>query len=98
MIERAPPTRQLTLGDAFDARPNHRLFLGIWPDGPAAYSMTMLMQLLRRDGIMLGKQVETDRLHLTLFHLGDFVDQIPPSLYQRALISTHVPNIGARWT
>jgi 2'-5' RNA ligase len=80
MIEKEPPTRQLTLGGAFDARPNRRLFLGIWPDEPAANRMTMLMRLLRRDGIMPGKPVETDRLHLTLFHLGDFVDHIPPSL------------------
>lgn len=68
------------LESAFDARPNHRLFLGIWPDERAANRLAALMKRLRQEGIMPGRQVDTDRLHLTLFHLGDFVDQIPPSL------------------
>ena len=33
---------------------------------------------------MPGQPVDTDRLHLTLFHLGDYVDQIPPDLVPAA--------------
>jgi RNA 2',3'-cyclic 3'-phosphodiesterase len=43
-----------------------------------------LIAQLRRDGIMPGSPIDTDRLHLTLLPLGDFVDQIPPSLLPTA--------------
>ena len=36
---------------------------------------------------MPGRPVDTDRLHLTLFHLGDFVDQIPSSLVPAAKLA-----------
>lgn len=52
------------------------------------------MARLRNDGIMPGRPVDTDRLHLTLHHLGDFVDQIPPSLLltaQAAAAAVKVP-------
>jgi len=68
----------------FDSQPQHRLFFGIWPDAQAAKSLTHLMVRLHHDGIMPGRPVDTDRLHLTLHHLGDFVDQIPPSLLPAA--------------
>ena len=68
----------------FDSQPQHRLFFGIWPDAHAAESLTRLMARLRIGGIMTGRSVDTDRLHLTLHHLGDFVDQIPPSLLPAA--------------
>ena len=68
----------------FDSQPQHRLFFGIWPDAHAAESLTQLMARLHHDGIMPGRPVDTDRLHLTLHHLGDFVDQIPPSLLPAA--------------
>lgn len=73
-------SQQFSFGEMFDSQPRHRLFFGIWPDHPAAQSLTHLMARLRNDGIMPGRPVDTDRLHLTLHHLGDFVDQIPPSL------------------
>lgn len=71
---------QLGFGEMFDARPNRRLFLGLWPDAEVADRLIRLTQGLRHDGIIRGRPVDPDRLHLTLFHLGDFVDQIPPSL------------------
>lgn len=63
-----------------DSQPQHRLFFGIWPGARVAESVTRLMARLGDDGIMSGRPVETHRLHATLHHLGDFVDQIPPSL------------------
>lgn len=84
VIDRTGHLRQLTFGEAFDDHPRHRLFFGLWPDARAAESLTRLMTQLRRDGIMPGKPVDPDRLHLTLHHLGDFIDQIPPSLLPAA--------------
>ncbi|THD44654.1 MAG: hypothetical protein E7774_09845 [Bradyrhizobium sp.] len=75
---------QPTLGGLFDSEPQHRLFLGLWPDAPAAERLAQLMARLRRDEIMPGRPVDVDRLHLTLHHLGDFVDQVPPSLVPSA--------------
>jgi 2'-5' RNA ligase len=72
--------KQLALGDMFEAKPTNRLFLGIWPDLPLALEVAKLAQQLRCDGMMRGRPVDTDRLHLTLFHLGDFAEQLPPSL------------------
>jgi 2'-5' RNA ligase len=63
-----------------DSLPRHRLFFGIWPVDHAAEILTRLMARLSRDRIMPGRPVDTDRLHITLHHLGDFADQIPPSL------------------
>jgi RNA 2',3'-cyclic 3'-phosphodiesterase len=75
---------QLSFGRAFDVKPRHRLFFGIWPDAEATGCLTRLMGRLRNDGIMPGEPVDSDRLHVTLHHLGDFVDQIPPSLVPAA--------------
>lgn len=74
------PPQQLSLGEAFDAKPNRRLFLGMWPDESARAKLTNLMQRLRDDRIVPGRSVAPDRLHVTLLHLDDFTDQIPLSL------------------
>ena len=84
VTDRKQPPRQLTLGEAFDDRSRHRLFFGLWPDADATESLTKLIVQLRRDRIMLGKPVNPDRFHLTLHHLGDFIDQIPPDLLPTA--------------
>lgn len=80
----APQSEQPSLAGLFDSQPRHRLFFGIWPDAAAAESLTRLMARLRENGIMPGRPVDTDRLHLTLHHLGNFADQIPPSLMPSA--------------
>ncbi len=73
-----------SFGGLFDSLPQHRLFIGIWPDADAVESLARLMARLRRDGLMPGRPVDPDRLHLTLHHLGDFADQMPPSLMPSA--------------
>jgi len=81
--ERLPPNGppvQLSFGQEFDGNPTRRLFLGIRPDADATSGLTRLMAKLRRAGIMPGRPVDPGRLHITLHHLGDFADQIPPSL------------------
>lgn len=75
---------QLTFGELSDGRPQRRLFFGIWPDARAAESLRQLTARLRRDGVMSGRPVDTDRLHLTLHHLGEFADQVPQSLLPSA--------------
>lgn len=67
-----------------DSPPQRRLFFGIWQDTVASESIMRLIARLRGDRIMPGRPVDTDRLHLTLHHLGDFVDQVPPSLIPSA--------------
>jgi len=84
MTDRAAPRGQLTLGGLSDGQPWRRLFFGIWPDARAAEDLTQLMARMRRDGIMRGKPVDADRLHLTLHHLGDFGDQMPSGLLPTA--------------
>jgi len=87
-------SQQPSFAGMFDSQPPHRLFFGIWPDAHAAKSLTRLMARLHDDEIMPGRPVDTDRLHLTLHHLGDFVDQIPLSLApaaQAAAAAVKVP-------
>jgi 2'-5' RNA ligase len=74
------PPAQLSLGEEFDGGPTRRLFLGIRADGGAISGLTRLMAELCSDGIMPGRPVDPDRLHITLHHLSDFADQIPSSL------------------
>lgn len=80
-------SEQLSFGREFDIKPRRRLFFGIWPDVDATERLTRLMARLRNDKIMLGKPVDVDRLHVTLHHLGDFVDQMPPSLVPTASLA-----------
>jgi 2'-5' RNA ligase len=79
------PPEQLSFGREFDAKPRHRLFFGIWPDEGATECLTRLMGRLHDDAIMPGRPVDADRWHVTLNHLGDFVDQIPPGLVPAAI-------------
>jgi len=71
---------QLALGPEFESPPRHRLYFAIWPDAEAIDSLTKLTALP-------GRLVDPDRLHVTLHHLGDFVDQIPPSLVPTACLA-----------
>lgn len=78
------PSAQLSFGREFDTKPKRRLFFGIWPDEGATDRLTRLMVRLRDDAIMPGRSVDADRLHVTLHHLGDFVDQVPANLLPAA--------------
>jgi RNA 2',3'-cyclic 3'-phosphodiesterase len=78
------PPKQPALAAEFDLAPSRRLFFAIRPDVGATGRLTGLMERLCHDGIMPGRPVEPDRLHITLHHLGDFDDQMPPSLVPTA--------------
>lgn len=60
-----------------------RLFLAIFPDGRhAAQLATLADHYLHDRGLQRGA-VEASRLHVTLFHLGDYTG-LPPHLVERA--------------
>jgi 2'-5' RNA ligase len=80
-------SEQLSFGREFEAKPGHRLFFGIWPDVGATGRLTRLIARLRNEKIMPGKPVDADRLHVTLHDLGDFADQMPPSLVPTASLA-----------
>ena len=74
-----PAVTQLTL-PGFEATPQlpaHRLFLAIKPDVDTAERIARLIQQLRPVVGFKGKALRTERLHVTLHHLGDFV-HLPP--------------------
>jgi RNA 2',3'-cyclic 3'-phosphodiesterase len=77
-------SEQPSFGPEFEIKPSRRLFFGIQPDAGATDSLTRLIEQLRNDDIMPGRPVEPDRLHVTLHHLGDFIDRMPPDLVPAA--------------
>jgi 2'-5' RNA ligase len=65
------------------AIPTDRLFLAVFPDARHAAELDALATkhlTMRRLG---GKRVEAGRLHVTLFHLGDYTE-LPPGLVAQA--------------
>ena len=62
-----------------------RLFFAIQPDGAASLRVAELIEQLRARGAMSGRPVEPERLHVSLHHLGDFNDQMPPSVLSTAV-------------
>lgn len=69
----------------FDAAPapTDRLFFAIFPDTDTAERIAQLAWRLRGEHGLNGKLVETERLHVTLHHLGDFVG-VPRDIVARA--------------
>lgn len=80
----ASPPCQLSFGGEFDRKPESRLLFMIRPDGSATSRLMRLMGRLRCEGAMLGRAIEAHRLHITLHHIGDFIDQTPFSLLRTA--------------
>jgi RNA 2',3'-cyclic 3'-phosphodiesterase len=65
------------------AIPTDRLFLAIFPDAQHAVELETLAARHLAARRMGGKPVEASRLHVTLFHLGDYTD-VPPGLVAQA--------------
>jgi 2'-5' RNA ligase len=77
---------QLTL-PGFEATPQlpaHRVFLAIKPDADTAGRIAQLVGQLRPVVGFKGKALRLERLHVTLHHLGDFVQLPPDDLVARA--------------
>lgn len=54
------------------AQPTDRLFFAIFPTPDTASRIALLAETLRREHSLHGKPPRTERLHVTLHHLGDF--------------------------
>lgn len=66
-------SEQLSL-TGFDVapRPTDRLFFALLPDAEAAGRIAKLAQQLRGEHGLRGKPLASERLHVTLHHLGDY--------------------------
>jgi len=67
--------RQQSLLSGTDATPHptDRLFYAIFPDANTAAQIAQLAQRLRVEHALSGKPLATERFHITLHHLGDYV-------------------------
>lgn len=73
---------QMSLGLG-EERPSERLFFAVMPDAATADTIATLAQSLLDAGVVHGKPLLRERLHVTLHHLGDYAG-LPPSLLARA--------------
>lgn len=72
-------SEQMSLdGFASDADRVNSLFLALMPDGPAAHRATALAQALGTQHGLAFKPERATRFHVTLFHVGNFLGDIPP--------------------
>ena len=62
--------------------PTDRLFLALLPDAPARERIARAIEGLRADHGLTARPVQADKLHVTLFHVGDFPG-IPPGLLDK---------------
>ncbi|HUA79870.1 MAG TPA: RNA 2',3'-cyclic phosphodiesterase [Dyella sp.] len=63
--------------------PTDRLFLAIFPDTPHAARLTAIADRYLADRRLGAGAVKADRLHVTVFHLGDYIG-LPPGLAANA--------------
>jgi 2'-5' RNA ligase len=63
--------------------PNDRLFLALIPDLEARLQIEALAQRVRSDNGLRGKPQASERLHVTLLHLGDFAG-LPTEVVENA--------------
>ncbi len=73
---------QLSLGFGAEA-PTERLFFAVMPDPATAQRIAAFAASLVADGVVKGKPLLAERLHVTLHHLGDYAG-LPASLVARA--------------
>jgi 2'-5' RNA ligase len=62
----------------------HRLFLGIFADSKARAPIATIAQSLAHEHGMRGRPLPSDRLHVTLHHLGDYLE-LPPERVDAAM-------------
>ncbi len=62
-----------------DAQPLDRLFFAVMPDEATAEQIWALGQDLKRTEGLSGRAIKTERLHVTLIHVGDW-DRLPQGI------------------
>lgn len=83
MNDRASAAGQMGFGDFGSSQPTDRLFFALFPDDAAAARIADIAQSLRSQHGLRGKPLRTDRLHVTLHHLGDYAG-VPDDLVAKA--------------
>ena len=71
-----------------------RLFFGLFPDAATAARIREVGEELRRNHGLTGRVHAQDRLHVTLFHLGDYPG-LPPALVKSAMAAAEVMEAAA---
>jgi RNA 2',3'-cyclic 3'-phosphodiesterase len=68
---------QPSLPGIVEAIPTHRLFLGLFPDKAALTAVEEVGRLVRRGLELKGPPQKAANFHVTVHHLGDYVDLSP---------------------
>ncbi|MEB2233714.1 RNA 2',3'-cyclic phosphodiesterase [Xanthomonas campestris pv. campestris] len=74
---------QLSLGLG-EEKTTERLFFAVMADAATATQAAQIGSALLQAGLVEGKPLAPERLHVTLHHLGDYAGGLPPSLVARA--------------
>ncbi|MCC5089026.1 RNA 2',3'-cyclic phosphodiesterase [Xanthomonas campestris] len=74
---------QLSLGLG-EEKTTERLFFAVMADAATATHAAQIGSALLQAGLVEGKLLAPERLHVTLHHLGDYAGGLPPSLVARA--------------
>ena len=74
---------QLSLGLG-EEKTTERLFFAVMADAITATHAAQIGSALLQAGLVEGKPLAPERLHVTLHHLGDYAGGLPPSLVARA--------------
>ncbi|RJU11862.1 RNA 2',3'-cyclic phosphodiesterase [Xanthomonas campestris] len=74
---------QLSLGLG-EEKTTERLFFAVMADAATATHAAQIGSALLQAGLVEGKPLAPERLHVTLHHLGDYAGGLPPSLVARA--------------
>ncbi|WP_225041527.1 2'-5' RNA ligase family protein [Xanthomonas campestris] len=74
---------QLSLGLG-EEKTTERLFFAVMADAATATHAAQIGSSLLQAGLVEGKPLAPERLHVTLHHLGDYAGGLPPSLVARA--------------
>jgi len=67
------PGQSSLFGFEEDAKPTDRLFFALFPDAEAAARIAECARQLRAQHGLHGAPLKTERFHITLHHLGDYV-------------------------
>lgn len=80
-----PPKRSIAPAWPHGIRPAQRLFLALFPQAGDGARMAEPIHLLRQHHRLGGQLLRTDRLHITLHSLGDYVGAVPEALVDAAM-------------
>lgn len=80
-----PPESSLPAAAPRGTRPNQRLFLALFPRAHDSARIAESIDALRQRHCLDGQRLHTDRLHVTLHSLGDYVGTVPQVVIDAAM-------------